>query len=207
MGSGAPSGVAGNRIRSAPRCFRTPGGGTHATESQKILQNPKSSNIKVRIRIMEIQTTKKCSRCQKIKATSLFNRRALSRDGYAAACSECTSNDKWMKYREDPNERRKTIARASSTRAARFERDPAYKRAFWLWGAIKARGSKIPPWVHITDFVPICQAAIDAGPGYELDHIIPIKGKLVCGLHVPSNVRVVTTRENQAKRNKYEPIL
>lgn len=153
---------------------------------------------------MENQTTKKCTRCQKIKATALFNRRTLSRDGYAAACSECTSNAKWAKYREDPEERRTVISRTKANKTARFERDPAYKRAFNLWGGVKDRGSKIPPWVHITDFVPICQAVIDAGPGHELDHIIPIKGKLVCGLHVPSNVRVVTTRENQAKQNKYE---
>lgn len=152
---------------------------------------------------MENLAAKKCTRCQKTKATSSFNRRARSRDGYAAACGECTSNDKWLRYRDDPDERQTTLMRVKANKASRFERDPAYKRAFNLWNSVKTRGTKIPPWVRITDFVPVCRAVIDAGPGHELDHIIPIKGKLVSGLHVPSNVRVITVRENQIKSNKH----
>ena len=41
------------------------------------------------------------------------------------------------------------------------------------------------------------------GEKYVVDHIIPCKGKLVSGLHVENNLRVITWRENAEKLNKY----
>lgn len=42
-------------------------------------------------------------------------------------------------------------------------------------------------------------------PWFEVDHIAPLKGKTVSGLHVLGNLQVITRAENRAKGNKFCP--
>lgn len=41
------------------------------------------------------------------------------------------------------------------------------------------------------------------GESWHVDHVIPLQGKIVSGLHVPSNLRVMLGVENVSKGNRY----
>jgi hypothetical protein len=63
-----------------------------------------------------------------------------------------------------------------------------------------------PPWLtksHRRDIAAIYKEAIrlsaETGKQFHVDHIVPLQGKTVCGLHVPWNLRAITAEENQRR--------
>lgn len=66
-----------------------------------------------------------------------------------------------------------------------------------------------PPWLNKEQQAEINkyykqakQLEKASGVKYHVDHIVPLKGKNVCGLHVPWNLQILTATENIKKRNK-----
>jgi hypothetical protein len=69
---------------------------------------------------------------------------------------------------------------------------------------------RVPCWLTDKDFDEIKNIYLKAkelseieGKKYHVDHIIPLRGKYVSGLHVPSNLRVLLAEENMEKSNKF----
>jgi hypothetical protein len=76
----------------------------------------------------------------------------------------------------------------------------------------KRRADKLqrtPPWVtkeHTDAMKKLYKQAAwlteITGIKWHVDHIVPLKGKNVSGLHVPDNLQVIPARENLKKGNK-----
>jgi 5-methylcytosine-specific restriction endonuclease McrA len=62
-------------------------------------------------------------------------------------------------------------------------------------------GPAVPPWSD----KEACEAFYAACPeGMQVDHIVPIRGKLVSGLHVSWNLQYLTPRDNRRKNNSFQ---
>lgn len=65
-----------------------------------------------------------------------------------------------------------------------------------------------PPWSDSEQIRLVYQEAArlqaEDGVARHVDHIVPLQGRLVCGLHVSWNLRVMTATENLKKANKHD---
>lgn len=86
-----------------------------------------------------------------------------------------------------------------------------HKKFAWQALARAAKRNAVPKWINEELKQEIQKFYIEArsktketGINYEVDHIVPLMGENVCGLHVPWNLRVITAHENRVKRNKFQ---
>lgn len=61
----------------------------------------------------------------------------------------------------------------------------------------------VPKWANLKAIDEIYKTAADAG--HEVDHIVPLQSKIVCGLHVEANLRAIPMSENRRKSNRWWP--
>ena len=58
-----------------------------------------------------------------------------------------------------------------------------------------------PAWANKTAIKEMYEAA--RSTGLHVDHIVPLKGKTVCGLHVENNLQLLPPRANRQKGNRH----
>lgn len=86
-----------------------------------------------------------------------------------------------------------------------------HKRFAYQALARAAKRNAVPKWIddqlkqEIQEFyVEARSKTKETGTHYEVDHIVPLMGEDVCGLHVPWNLRVITRYENRSKANRFK---
>ena len=106
----------------------------------------------------------------------------------------------------NPDKRREITSRAGKKWSAN-NKDKVAARVRWRQAAKKQR---LPPWADkakITAFYTEAHRLSETtGVPHEVDHIIPLQGELVSGLHVHTNLQILPRSVNRAKRNKYRGV-
>ncbi len=77
----------------------------------------------------------------------------------------------------------------------------------------RAREQRTPTWLTEQDFADMAKiyALADElsrayGYSWHVDHMIPLHGKLVSGLHVPANLQIIPGSVNMSKGNRFNGV-
>ena len=109
---------------------------------------------------------------------------------------------RYIKNRENHLLQSRDYRKTASAKAMHAERQKRRDQA-------KRRAS--PPWLseeHIKSMADLYWLSQDlklvAGQEYHVDHIVPLRGRKICGLHVPWNLQILPADMNLKKSNRYE---
>lgn len=136
--------------------------------------------------------TKVCSFCEERKPHEAYYANTCTNDGRATTCKVC--EELLRRTRNKAPDIPRTLTKAAK----------AYNLFKYVWNECKKK-RRVPGWADPVEIHKVYAAKQDAGEGFDVDHIIPLKGEVVSGLHVHYNLRVIDSTENRKKGNKLLP--
>jgi len=138
-----------------------------------------------------------CKSCRKLRRKARQQKESDYQKEYRK-----NNRDSRREYSRQFNENNKDYF--SSWRAANLDKTRAYSRGYY-----SKKRSATPKWLTEEQFKQIEEfyshardCELVSGEKYHVDHILPIKGENVCGLHVPWNLQVLPADLNISKSNK-----
>jgi len=179
-------------------------------------------------------STKVCSKCKEVKTLDRFSKDKSKKDGCQTKCKACAKEYDDKYYAANSEELKEYKAKWCADNpekikeyraeyyAANSEKEKEYSaeyqkanlHKFRTYGSNRraAKSKAIPAWLTEEDWQSMedinkeaKRIELETGTKMHVDHIHPLKGKLICGLHCPSNLQILTAAENCSKGNKFTP--
>lgn len=162
---------------------------------------------------------KHCTKCGEYKAFTAFFADKSRPDGYLRMCIPCKKVIDKAQYQRNKARalaKNKEYARENpeicnrAKRKYRIRNKEYYYAKTHTYNAQK-RSAHVKWDRELTDLA-ITEATnlaykrkVAFGFSWEIDHILPLQGKYVCGLHVWNNIQVIPRSHNRRKRNIFIP--
>lgn len=165
-----------------------------------------------------IELTKICNKCCIDKPFTEYTRDRCSKWGFKSMCTNCRSKRRKELDIQNPEvliqQRKRTYQNCKERRLLENKINYLKRPHIHIAKARRYELSKInrtPKWLSKSDLDMIKsyyalskRLTTCLGIEYHVDHIIPLRGKNVSGLHVPSNLQVIPATINMSKRNKWQ---
>lgn len=145
--------------------------------------------------ILFLYNYKCCNKCHEIKKLDNFHKNKSREDEYHAACKSCANTYHRVLHNATIEHQKERSKKYYNTHKKEALIKAAFRRAELI--------NRTPQWVDKTKIQEVYK---NCPEGYHVDHVIPLNGDLVSGLHVPENLQYLTAKENLAKSNKFEVI-
>lgn len=161
---------------------------------------------------------KVCSKCDEKKNLDSFGKDKHKKSGLTSYCKACMAEMSRIRRATNP-EKSRSISKAyrernidkERSRYIKYNKDNPEVRAALSAKRRANQKSATPDWLteeHNNQIKEIYKHAreceILTGDKYHVDHIIPLNGEKVSGLHVPWNLQVLPADINITKSNKYD---
>lgn len=157
---------------------------------------------------------KTCNKCNETKPTESFYKHSSTKDGFTTYCKKCLDlkNKKWaannpeknlrikQKYLEQNKSKRlESVMKWQTKNQHKRNANEASRRAA-MAASVKLSSDQRKSIESL--YILAKSLSIELGIAFHVDHIVPLKGRNVCGLHVPWNLRIVPASVNLKKSNK-----
>lgn len=146
-----------------------------------------------------------CTVCQEEKDVSFFYIHSNGKPRKQCKSCHTKRGREWAKKNKE-HLAAKNREYVSKNRELARKRSQDWRKRNLAYDAFRARTYKarklkaIPSWANLEKIQDIYK---NCPKGYHVDHIVPLKGVIVSGLHVENNLQYLPALENIRKRNFY----